>query len=507
MLTAATALAIGQRPDTLLRATALSVAFARRLGWVGAELETVYWYSLLRYAGCHAENHMFSALIGDEIAFNRAFAVIDNGNPAELLALVATAVGRAHADLGPAGAEALLAASLPSLGASSIEMMAGHCEVAQRLAIRLGFDAATVSALGQFRERWDGGGQPHRLVGEALERPVRLVFLCQDAMILSVALGRDAMLETLRSRSGSAYDPALAGAFLAQIGELEPVMGAADAWAAAMAGEPGTPRLLTDAEFDDACLMFADFCDLQLPHAVSHSRAVAGLAQAAAATLGMPAKEQAELRQAALLHDLGYAAVPVRARGGHADRLHAEGDARLHPFHGEDLLARAGALRPLAALVGRHHEACDGSGYFRGLNGAALTAGAKILAAAEAYRTLFEGRFGGAALSPAEAGAALRAEITAGRIDADAGKAVLAAAGHQVSVKKRDLPAGLTNRELDILRLAAQGQSMKEIGARLGISPKTVDNHLQNLYPKIEVRTRSGATLFAIEHGLCSVPK
>jgi DNA-binding CsgD family transcriptional regulator len=47
---------------------------------------------------------------------------------------------------------------------------------------------------------------------------------------------------------------------------------------------------------------------------------------------------------------------------------------------------------------------------------------------------------------------------------------------------------------------------MKEIGERLGISPKTVDNHLQSIYAKIEVKTRAGATLFAIEHGLCSLP-
>ena len=83
---------------------------------------------------------------------------------------------------------------------------------------------------------------------------------------------------------------------------------------------------------------------------------------------------------------------------------------------------------------------------------------------------------------------------------------MLAAAGHRVPVKKMGLVAGLTNRELETLRLAASGLSMKEIGERLGISPKTVDNHLQSIYAKIEVKTRAGATLFAIEHGLCSLP-
>jgi DNA-binding CsgD family transcriptional regulator len=69
---------------------------------------------------------------------------------------------------------------------------------------------------------------------------------------------------------------------------------------------------------------------------------------------------------------------------------------------------------------------------------------------------------------------------------------------------RRDLVAGLTARELDVLRQLARGKSMKEIARALGISPKTVDNHLQNLYGKIAVKTRAGATLFAMEHGLAS---
>ncbi len=78
---------------------------------------------------------------------------------------------------------------------------------------------------------------------------------------------------------------------------------------------------------------------------------------------------------------------------------------------------------------------------------------------------------------------------------------MLAAAGHGVPVRK-DLVAGLTGREVDVLRAIARGQSTKEIARALGISPKTVDNHTQSIFAKIGVKTRGGATLFAIEHGL-----
>ena len=506
VLTAASALALGQKPATLLVGTLLSMALARRLGWSERDLETTYWYGLVRYAGCHAENHMFSALVGDEIAFNREYGLIDNGDPAELLPIVIALVSKAHAGLGKAGVDALLASSLPEMQSNAETVIAGHCDVAQRLGARLGLDAAIVHALGQFRERWDGKGLPHHVAGEALDRPVRLVFLCHDVAAIAAAFGREAAFEAVHKRSGNAYEPALADAFLTAGDEMGAALASHDVWRDVLEAEPGEPKLLTEAELEDACLVMADFCDLQLPHAISHSRSVAALAATAAGSLGLAADAVATLRRAALMHDLGYAAIPVRSRGGYADAMHTSGDIRLHPYHSEDLIGRVPVLAAEAALAGRHHEACNGSGYFRGLSGAALGREARVLAAAEAYQTALEGRFGAPPLNPAEAAAKLNDQVKAGRIDGEAGRAVLAAAGHRVPVKKMGLVAGLTNRELETLRLAASGLSMKEIGERLGISPKTVDNHLQSIYAKIEVKTRAGATLFAIEHGLCSLP-
>ena len=61
---------------------------------------------------------------------------------------------------------------------------------------------------------------------------------------------------------------------------------------------------------------------------------------------------------------------------------------------------------------------------------------------------------------------------------------------------------GLTPREIEVLRLIAGGLTAKEAAQRLGISRKTADNHIQNLYAKINVTTRAGAALYALEQGL-----
>jgi DNA-binding NarL/FixJ family response regulator len=64
--------------------------------------------------------------------------------------------------------------------------------------------------------------------------------------------------------------------------------------------------------------------------------------------------------------------------------------------------------------------------------------------------------------------------------------------------------AGLSEREVEVLRLLARGGSIKQIAETLVLAPKTIDNHIQHIYNKIDVSTRAGATLFAIEQNLVS---
>jgi DNA-binding NarL/FixJ family response regulator len=78
---------------------------------------------------------------------------------------------------------------------------------------------------------------------------------------------------------------------------------------------------------------------------------------------------------------------------------------------------------------------------------------------------------------------------------------VLRAAGHRAPVR-REWPAGLTAREVEVLGLLARGHSNKEVATRLVVTPKTVSNHVEHIYSKLGVSSRASATLFAIQHGL-----
>ena len=140
-------------------------------------------------------------------------------------------------------------------------------------------------------------------------------------------------------------------------------------------------------------------------------------------------------------------------------------------------------------------------GYHRGTGGASLAAPVRLLGAADAYHAMREDRPHRPALSPEESAAELRADARAGRADPEAVEAVLGAAGHRVR-RRRKGPGGLTPRETDVLVCMARGMSNRQAARALFISPKTVGNHLEHIYTKLGITTRTAAALFAMQHGL-----
>jgi HD-GYP domain-containing protein (c-di-GMP phosphodiesterase class II) len=156
----------------------------------------------------------------------------------------------------------------------------------------------------------------------------------------------------------------------------------------------------------------------------------------------------------------------------------------------------------VAALVLRHHERIDGTGYHRYARGTDLSPASRVLAAAEAFQTAREARPHRAALSDGAAAAKLRNAVKEGKLCPHAVEAVLASAGQAGRRERAERPAGLTPRETEVLQLIAAGHTAKEAARKLEIAPKTADNHIQSLYSKIGVTTRAAAALYALERGL-----
>jgi HD-GYP domain-containing protein (c-di-GMP phosphodiesterase class II) len=499
-LSLVTDLGMGQPPDEAMQACLLATGLARLMQLAPADVADVYYTTLLKFVGCTAYAHEEAAMFGDDIAARAAGALVDFANPKEALPFLLCKLGRTSTPLRRAG---IIAGTLARGPRGDTELKTAHCEVAASMARRLGMTPAVRQALYQIFERWDGKGAPHRLSGDDIALPARFAQVAGTAMLFERAGGVEAAVEMVRRRSGTSLDPAIAAAFLEHGSALLAAIASADAWAGLIEAEPEPRRWIPESGVDEVAYAFADVVDLKVPFLRGHSAAVAALSERAAHALGLPEVDVTCLHRAGLLHDLGRAGVPncVWEKPGPLTSSEWE-RVRLHAYHSERILSRSPQLAHLARIAGMHHERQDGSGYHRQAAGTMVPVGARVLAAADTYEAMLEERPHRPALSPTAAAEGLKAEATAGRLDADAVRAVLAATGHGTAGQRKAWPAGLSDREVEVLRLIARGASYREVARDLCITPKTAGHHIEHIYTKIGVSSRAAAAMFALEHNL-----
>lgn len=499
-LSLATDLGTGLPLEQALRTCLLATRFAEHIGLGERVCRDVYYVALLRSVGCVASARELAPMFSDELAFVGEMYSLDASHLREVLPVILR-----HAGAGmPAVQRALVLARFIREGPQGRDhVLAGDCEVASMLAERLGMEPSVVASVGQVYERWDGKGSPAHVKGEAIALSARVVVIASGAELYHRVGGAEEAQATLRARSGSLYDPDLAERFHEAAPGLLGELDEESIWDAVIAAEPGPPRSVCGDALDRVTHAIADFADLKSPYLVGHSSGVASLAEAAARVIGLPEEECAALRRAGHLHDIGRVGVPVGVWNKPGKLNASEWErVRLHPYYTDRTLARARTLGPIRAYASCHHERMDGSGYFRSLPGSMLPIPGRVLAAADAYHAMIEPRPHRPPLPSTEAADALYAEVTAGRLDRGSVEAVLAAAGHEARRVRQELPAGLSAREVEVLRLIARGRSNREMARILVIAEKTVSHHVQHIYTKLGVSTRAAATLFAAQHDL-----
>ncbi|MDQ0383006.1 HD domain-containing phosphohydrolase [Amycolatopsis thermophila] len=493
----ATDLGTGQSHFHGVRTSVLAAALARALGLDDASVAAAQQVALLRFLGCTADAGETARMTGgDDLAFLAGMAPAALGGKAEMGRQLVRTVGAGQRPLRRA---ALVAGALAD-PAGAKRSLSAHCEVAAMLAARLGASATVREALAHGYERWDGAGFPDGLAGEAVPPAVRVAVVARDAAMWW-QISRAELAEVLHARRGRAYDPAVVDACVAVGPGVLSRLEESDVWEAMLAADPGGDEI-AGAGLDLALEAVADFTDLKSPWTRGHSPRVAELATAAARRLGMTPEDTTTVRRAAAVHDLGRVGVP----NGIWDRPGPLGVAewervRLHPYLTESTLACCPALAGLGRLAGAHHERLDGSGYHRRTRELGMRE--RVLAAADVVAALGEDRPHRPALTAPRISDTVMAEMKAGQLDPAAVEAVLAAAGQPTAWARRSgWPAGLTDREVEVLRLITRGRTNRQVAAGLHLSVKTVGRHIENLYAKIGVNSRAAAAVFAMEHRL-----
>ena len=495
-LSLAADLGLGQEMEHGLRTCLIATRLAARLEVDEQTRDDVYWVSLLAMVGCTADSYELRQVWGDDLELR---AGMFEAGPSEL-SIARYFLSRAGSD-GGAIRRARSGARLLATGLRAVaESLTTHCQVTGRLAEQLQFGPSVRDPLQHTFARWDGKGVPRGLSGEAIELAARLLVVANYIEVEHRLRGVDAAIAFSRRFAGSVMDPTVVDGIVGGAGEI--FQGLEEhSWDAVVAAEPGDRARLVGAEFDAALAALGDFADLKSPWFTGHSGRVAELAAAGATQLQLPEPDVVRLRRAGLVHALGRAGVPntIWDKPGVLTLPERE-RMQLYAYY-TDRILRRGSLASLADLASASHERMDGSGYPRGLSGAAITQPARLLAAADVYDALTSVRPHREALSAEQAATELRDQARAGQLSSEAVDAVLAAIGHGPP-KQPSAPAELTQRELEVLKLIAIGHTTAQVAEALSISPKTTDHHIQHIYAKIGASNRSVATLFAMQHGL-----
>ena len=496
-LSLATDLGSGVPFEKGLRTCVVASVLTSEMELDSADRRAAYYAALLRSLGCTATSPEFSSLFEDDVAVQRELKTIDFGDPgvfaSQLERFGSWAGDERRHELGSRFVE-VLPAEGPALGRAG-------CEVSAALGGQLGLPQGAIEALDEVYERWDGMGFPEQRAGEQLTIAARVVHVAEQAVMAHFDGGSEAARAEVARRSGGHLDPAVCAAFTEHADAVFEALDSEDMLAAAVAREPAPVSHASAADLERICRAFSAFADLKGTFLLGHSQHVADLVDGAGALLGVAAEDQQRLRLAALLHDLGRVGIPssVWDRPGPLGAADWE-RVRLHPHWTGRILSRCAALGPLARLSAAHHERLDGTGYNHGARASELSRDQRLLGAADMFAALTEARPHRPAFTPAQAARMLEDEVAAGRLDAECVGALVEAAG--LPRVRAAWPCDLHTREVEVLRLVVRGLSNREIGEALFISARTVQHHLASIYDKTGQRTRAGAAVFAMNHGL-----
>ena len=498
-LSLASDLGVGLAPQHGLRACYIALRIAEQMGLDTHQQRDVVYVALLKDAGCTSWTTQIAAMIrGDEIAARREILFVrEFGDIRDVMGWAAKFVGAGS----PLPARAGRLADFMVSGRDFMrEGFQSSGEVACRIAERLGASTNARLGLASLFEQWNGKGMPRGLKGEAIPLISRIVFATSYLEVAHSAGGKEAALEVARERAGSAFDPAVVDAF-ANLAE-------SDGFWEPLADNSVLARIeehLADAaadaleEFASCC---ADFVDMKAYWLAGHSRRVADLAERLARRMRLADEQVRELRLAGLVHDLGLVAVPSfvlnkppdERTASEREAIEAHGDVLRTLFERTPSLARIGEIAWL------HH----GRGIPDGTaNPGDAAAAAGILAVANEFDELTHDSPGTLALDPNDALQAVTAAFAEGAFAPAAAALAAEVRGPTSPPQGREQwPAGLTGREVEVLRLLAAGLNRKKIAGQLVVSESTVRSHLEHIYSKLDVSTRVGAVLFALEHGL-----
>lgn len=268
-------------------------------------------------------------------------------------------------------------------------------EQGAQIARNLGLGEDAACCIQSLNEHWDGRGVTQRLRGDAIPLLARIACLAQTLEVFVSTYDVKTAYQIVRRRSGTWFDPSLVQAACSfQHDELfwRFVQAASRDRVLSLEAE-AVVEIATEERIDAICDAFAQIVDAKSPFTAEHSSRVCTYSTEIADMLGVTGEQQATLRRAALLHDIGKLAIPTQILDKPGKLTPSEWERmKRHPRYTEEILSQITGFSRLAKVAGAHHERLNGTGYFRGLSAKRLDLEMRIIAVADVFDALLAQR-------------------------------------------------------------------------------------------------------------------
>ncbi len=377
-----------------LRTCLIGMELARRFDLPLQDQRDLYYALLLKDVGCSSSSaRIFELFGGDDRYATHALKLVDWGGYFNAMRMSISYAAPGASWFHRARRIASLAKRGTGVATELVEVRARRgAEIVERL----GFGSRVAEAVRHVEEHWDGSGHPRGMTGAEIPLLSRLIGLAQVLEVYAMVDGPDVALQTARRRSHRWFDPTVVEACVGMESHLTEWCSVEEEGLRDLVREcePGGATLLAGrGTLDRIAYGFAEIVDAKSPYTATHSIRVTELTLRIAQHLGYDPSRLADLKRAALLHDIGKLSVPnsILDKPGPLSAEEWE-TVRLHPYYTQRILEHIRGFERLAYVAASHHERLDGRGYFRGLHADLVPTEARMLAAADIYDALSTAR-------------------------------------------------------------------------------------------------------------------
>lgn len=487
----------GRKPEFSLKLALVSVFLAKLSHCSKEQIELVYLSSIMKSIGCTSyspdEAKIFS---GDDISFKSAFSTVDSINHLDMLShMRKLKTGNQWDEL---KMKFRLILDGKTLYKKIIE---AHCDSARILIQEIQLNPEISLIINDFYERYDGKGIPHRKKKDEIHFATRIISAAQYFISLSEVMDIKKIDKKLKAASGRMFDPEIVDLLSIFLDELYILMNSETIYDDALSISPN----IYVKHLNSVALLISYLPDFKSRYTPTHSKKVSELALYLAKSMKLSEEEQSKIYISALIMNIGMVCIPSGILEKKSTLNSSEKEIiETHTYHTYQILKKSKILNPYLDYCISHHETLLGTGYHRRIKD--LNLSQSILIYADKVIALSSERSYRKAFTKQEILKILKAETQDGKLE----KSIFPHLEKYFGIKNKKSPYkknlySLTEREIEVLRLIAEGNTNKQIGNLLEISSRTVQHHTIHIYEKMGVKSRSAAIILGFKEKIIKV--